>query len=245
MQYVTTDEFMRLAPQMAHRIRDEISILQTAADYLINDQTIPAQARDKITLLKGHLGSVAGIARQFLILTDNESNQLTVLDVGEVISQLTPLLQRLVDERHQLQIVLAPDLWPIKADLMQFEELFCALIANARDAMPIGGTFSISATNMTKAECETKPETTTIAADYVLIKVADTGHGIGKDIIDRIFEPFFTTKRPGCGFGLAKVYATIKKINGHIMVESDIARGAIFRIYIPRHVPIMVDQSHP
>ena len=154
MQYVTTEEFIRLAPEMAHRIRYEISVLQTAADYLIHDQTIPAQARDKITLLKGHLSSVAGIARQFLILTDNESNQLTVLDVGDVISQLTPLLQRLVDEHHQLQIVMASDLWPIRADLIQFEELFCALIANARDAMPIGGTFRISATNMTKAECD-------------------------------------------------------------------------------------------
>lgn len=233
MQYVTMDEFIRLAPQMAHRVRDEISILETAADYLINDQTIPAQARDKIALLKGHLGSVAGLARQFLVLTDNESSQLTVLDVAEVISQLTPLLRRLVDEHHQLQIVMAPDLWPIKADLDQFEDLFTALIANARDAMPNGGTFRITATNMTKAECETKPQTRTIAADYVLIEVADTGVGIGKDIVDRIFEPFFTTKGPGCGFGLAKVYGTIKRINGHIMVESDVGKGTTFLIFLP------------
>jgi len=244
MQYVTTEEFIRLAPQMAHRIRDEITILQTAADYLINDQTIPAEARDKVTLLKGHLGSVAGLARQFLILTDNESNQLTVLDVGKVISQLASLLQRLVGERNQLQIVVDPDLWPIKADANQFEDLFCSLTANAREAMPGNGRLRISATNMTKAECETKPETRTIAADYLLIEVADTGVGIRKDIIDRIFEPFFTTKGPGCGFSLAKVYGAIKKSNGHIMVESDVGKGTIFRIYIPRHVPVMVDQSH-
>jgi two-component system cell cycle sensor histidine kinase/response regulator CckA len=242
MQNATMEEFIRLAPQMAHRIRDEISILQTATDYLINDRTIPAEARDKIALIKGHLGSVAGLARQFLIVTGTETNQLKVLHVGEVISQLTSLLQRLVGELNQLQIVMAPDLWPIKADLNQLEDSFCALTANARDAMPSGGCLRISATNISKAEYETKPQTREIAADYVLIEVADTGVGIGKDIIDRIFEPFFTTKGPGCGFGLAKVYAAIKKNNGDIMVESDVGKGTTFRIYIPRHVP-MVDQS--
>jgi signal transduction histidine kinase len=158
MQNVTMDEFILLAPQMAHSIRDELSIMQTAADYLINDKTIPVEARDKIALLKGHLGNIAGLARQFLMVTGNELNQLTVLDVGKVISQLASLLQRLVGERNQLQIVIDPDLWPIKADLNQFEHLFCSLTANARDAMPNGGHLRISATNITKAECATKPE---------------------------------------------------------------------------------------
>ena len=244
MQNATMDEFIRLAPQMAHSIRDELSILQTAADYLINDKSIPTEARDKITLLKAHLGNIAGLARQFLIITGNDTNQLTVLDVGEVISQLASLLQRLVGERNKLEIVIDPDLWPIKADLAQLEESFCSLTANARDAMPSGGRVRISATNMTKAECETKLETRQIAADYVLIEMADTGVGIRKEIVDRIFEPFFTTKGPGCGFGLAKVYAAIKKISGYIFVESELGKGTIFRIYIPRHVPIMVGQSH-
>jgi two-component system cell cycle sensor histidine kinase/response regulator CckA len=245
MQNVTMEEFIRLAPQMAHRIRDELSIMQTAADFLINDQSIPADAREKIALLKDHLGGIAGLARQFLIITGNETNQLSVLDVREAISQLTPLLQRVLDERNQLHVAIDPDLWPIKADLNQFVDLFCVLTANARDAMSSGGILRIRATNMTKVECETRLETREIAADYVLIEVADTGVGIRKDIIDRIFEPFFTTKGPGCGFGLAKVYGTIKKINGHIMVESELGKGTIFRIYIPRHVPIMVDQRHP
>ena len=244
MQNVTMDEFIRLAPQMAHSIRDELSIMQTAADYLINDKSIPTEARDIIALLKDHLGGIAGLARQFLIITGNESNQLTVLDVGEVISQLASLLQRLVGERNQLQTTIDLGLWPIKADLTQFEGLFCALTANARDAMPSGGTFRITATNMAKAECEAKSETRAIAADYVIIEVADTGIGIRKDIIDRIFEPFFTRKGPGCGFGLATVYGTIKKISGHIFVESELGKGTIFRIYIPRQVPSMVDQSH-
>jgi two-component system cell cycle sensor histidine kinase/response regulator CckA len=128
-----------------------------------------------------------------LIITGNELNQLKVLDVGEVISQLASVLQRLIGERNQLQIVIDPNLWQLKADLIQLEELFFSLTANARDAMPNGGTFRISATNGTKVECETKTEARQIDADYVLIEVADTGVGIRKEIIDRIFEPFFTT----------------------------------------------------
>jgi two-component system, cell cycle sensor histidine kinase and response regulator CckA len=244
MQNVTIEEFIRLAPQMAHRIRDELSIMQTAADFLINDGSIPTDARDKIALLKAHLGNIAVLAGQFLIITGNETNQLTVLNIREVISQLASLLQRLLDERNQLQIAIDPNLWPIKADLSQFEGLLCSLTANARDAMPSGGRLCIKATNVPKTECATKPEIRKNAADYVLVEVADTGVGIGKDIIDRIFEPFFTTKGPGCGFGLPKVYAAIKKISGYIFVESEVGKGTIFRIYIPRHVPSMVDQSH-
>jgi hypothetical protein len=97
---------------MAHRIRDELSIMQTAADFLINDGSIPTDARDKIALLKAHLGNIAVLAGQFLIITGNETNQLTVLNIREVISQLASLLQRLLDERNQLQIAMDPDLWP-------------------------------------------------------------------------------------------------------------------------------------
>jgi two-component system cell cycle sensor histidine kinase/response regulator CckA len=124
------------------------------------------------------------------------------------------------------------------------EEIFVTLAVNAREAMPNGGSLRIRAANITKSECEAKSELRAIAADYVLVEVADTGVGIQKGNVDRIFEPFFTTKGPGCGFGLATVYDTIKKLNGHIIVDSEVGRGAVSRIFVPRHVPTIVDQSH-
>jgi two-component system cell cycle sensor histidine kinase/response regulator CckA len=243
MQNATTEEIVRLAPRMAEKIRDEVSVIQTATDFLINDKSISAEARNKIATIKGYLRLVAVTAGQFLIITGTEGSYLTVLDIRDVLSQLTSVLQRLLDDGVQLQMALDPDLWPIKAGVSQFEQIFLVLAVNAREAMPSGGNLRIRATNITKAECEINHQSVAIAADYVLIEVADTGVGIPKDNMDRIFEPFFSTKGPGCGFGLAIVYATIKKINGQIVVKSEVGKGTTFRIYLPRHVPIIIDQS--
>jgi two-component system cell cycle sensor histidine kinase/response regulator CckA len=236
--------FVRLAPRMAHHIRDELSIVQTAADLLISNKSIPAKARDDIALIKGYLGHVAGLARQFLINTETEGSHLSVFDIRDVLFQLTLLLQRLLGEGNQLQLALDPDLWPIKADDEQFEEIFPVLAVNAREAMPNGGSLRIRAVNITKSECEAEPELLAIAADYVLIEVADTGVGIPKRNLNKIFDPFFTTKGPGCGFGLATAYGAIKKMNGHFIVESEVGNGTTFRILLPRHLPTIVDQNH-
>jgi two-component system cell cycle sensor histidine kinase/response regulator CckA len=150
-----------------------------------------------------------------------------------------------LDEAVTLEILCAPDLWPIRADVEMFEKIVLSLAVNARDAMPSGGTLRLHATNIMAAECKKFRDNSVPAADYVAIEVTDTGTGIAADMIDRIFEPFFSTKSGrGNGTGLMAVYGTIKQMNGHILVESEIGKGAIFRIYVPRHVPIMVDQNH-
>lgn len=237
-------ELIRLAPRMAENIRDKVSIIQTASDFLINDKSISTEARDKIATIMGHLGHVAATARQFLIVTGTEGSHLTVFDIRDVLSQLTSLLQRLLGEGVHLQMAINPDLWSIKADEWQIEQIFPVLAVNASEAMPNGGGLRIRAVNITKSECEAQPELLAIAADYVLIEVIDTGVGIPKGNVDRIFEPFFTTKGAGCGFGLATVYGTIKKMSGHIIVKSEVGNGTMFRILLPRHAPTIGDQSH-
>ena len=239
MHDTKAQETVRLAPRMAHRIRDELSIFETAMDLLINDKSISSEAYDKITLIKGRLSHVAGFATQFIQTTGTEGSHLTVFDLRDVLCQLTSLLQRLLDEGVQLQMALDQDVWPIKADEWQFEEILLILAVNAKEAMPNGGSLRIRAANITKSECEAKPELLTIASDYALVEVADTGVGIPKDNVDRIYEPFFTTKGSGCGFGLATVYHMIKKMNGHIIVESEVGRGTTFQIFLPRHVAIV------
>ena len=139
MQDAKMQEFVRLAPRMAHHIRDKLSVVETAADLLIYDKSIPTEARDKIALIKGQLGHVAGLARQFLIITGNQASQMAVLDIRDVLSELAPLLQILLGKGNHLQIELDPDLWPIKADYEQFEAIFSNLSVNANDAMPSGG----------------------------------------------------------------------------------------------------------
>ncbi len=129
------------------------------------------------------------------------------------------------------------DLWAVKADLSQFEQVIVNLAVNARDAMPDGGKLIVRTANVTEAESARLPYKGMPAADYVLVEVADTGTGIPTDIVDQIFEPFFTTKETGkgTGLGLSTVYGIVKQTNGFIYVESRLGKGTTFRIFLPRH----------
>jgi two-component system, cell cycle sensor histidine kinase and response regulator CckA len=135
-------------------------------------------------------------------------------------------------------VVDARDLWPVRVDLSQFEQVIVNLAVNARDAMPEGGKLTVRTANVAAAECGKFGYKGMPAADYVLIEVADTGTGIPPDIIDKIFEPFFSTKEvgKGTGLGLSTVYGIVKQTGGFIYADSKPGNTA-FRIFLPRHVP--------
>ena len=113
------------------------------------------------------------------------------------------------------------DLWPVKADISQFEQVIVNLAVNARDAMPDGGKLSVRTANVPASESDAKSYKGMPSADYVLVEVSDTGSGIPPDIIDKIFEPFFSTKEvgKGTGLGLSTVYGIVKQTGGFIYVE--------------------------
>ena len=140
-------ELVRLAPRTAHLIRDELSVTQNAIELLIKDQSISSEAREKIASIKGQIQQAAASATQFLRITKTEHTHQEIVDVREVLSVLSPLLQRLLGDNIHLQLQLDQDLWPIKINLSQFEHIFCILAVNASDAMPAGGTLQIRAIN--------------------------------------------------------------------------------------------------
>ena len=131
------------------------------------------------------------------------------------------------------------DLWPVKADVSQFEQVIVNLVVNARDAMPNGGKLAIRTANVAAAEVAAFAYKGMPAADYVLVEVSDTGTGIPPDIVDKIFEPFFSTKEvgKGTGLGLSTVYGIVKQTGGFIYVDSKAGEGTTFRIFLPRHHP--------
>jgi len=135
------------------------------------------------------------------------------------------------------------DLWPIKADVGQFEQAIINLAVNARDAMPAGGVLTIRTGNVGAEENVYLQYKGMPAGEYVLIEVEDTGTGIPKEIQNKIFDPFYTTKDigKGTGLGLATVYGFIKQTGGFIYVDSELGKGTTFRIFIPRHVPLVDD----
>ena len=167
-----------------------------------------------------------------------------MLDLRETLNDLGMLLKRLIGEKVSLQVVDGRDLWPVKVDLSQFEQVIVNLAVNARDAMTEGGKLTVRTTNVTSAECAKFGTKGMPAADYVLVEVSDTGSGIPPDIIDKIFEPFFSTKEvgKGTGLGLSTVYGIVKQTGGFIYAESQPGQ-TVFRIFLPRHVPGAEEQA--
>ena len=184
--------------------------------------------------IKQNANRAAGLVRQLLAFSRRQTLRPQVLQLNDVMSELQNLLRRLVGEKIELDVRYGRDLWLVKADLNQFEQVVVNLVVNARDAMPEGG-IRLATSNGTAAECETIAEPGVVPAEYVVVEVSDSGHGIPPDVKAKMFEPFFTTKEvgKGTGLGLSMVYGIVKQTGGYIACESEPGEGATFRIARP------------
>jgi CheY-like chemotaxis protein len=167
--------------------------------------------------------------------------------LNALVAESSRMLARLIGENISLVTQLDPSLGSVRADPGQLEQVIVNLVVNARDAMPDGGTLTIRTQN---ADVEASAAREHQGADpgrYVAIAVADTGVGIDTDTQRHIFEPFFTTKdKPhGTGLGLATVYGIVSQSGGHILVDSEPGRGAVFTIYLPRVDSLAATPAEP
>jgi two-component system, cell cycle sensor histidine kinase and response regulator CckA len=229
----------QLAGGIAHDFNNVLSAIMMATDFLLNAHRPTDPSFQDIMQIKQNANRAASLVRQLLAFSRRQTLRPQVLDLGESLSDLTMLLRRLIGEKVALEVVHGRDLWPIKVDISQFEQVIVNLAVNARDAMPDGGKLTVRTCNVAPAECARYSHEPMPDAEYVLVEIADTGTGIPKDIIDKIFEPFFTTKETGkgTGLGLSTVYGIVKQTGGFIFPESELGRGTTFRIFLPRHVP--------
>jgi two-component system cell cycle sensor histidine kinase/response regulator CckA len=229
----------QLAGGIAHDFNNVLSAIMMATDFLLNAHKPTDPSFQDIIQIKQNANRAAALVRQLLAFSRKQTLRPQVLDLGETLSDLGMLLKRLIGEKVTFPGVLhGRDLWPVKADLSQFEQVIVNLAVNARDAMPDGGTLGIRTTNVTAAECAKFSYKGMPAADYVLVEVSDTGTGIPPDIIEKIFEPFFSTKEvgKGTGLGLSTVYGIVKQTGGFVYADSKPGQTS-FRIFLPRHVP--------
>jgi two-component system, cell cycle sensor histidine kinase and response regulator CckA len=235
----------QLAGGIAHDFNNVLSAIMMANDFLLNAHKPTDPSFQDIMQIKQNATRAATLVRQLLAFSRRQTLRPQVLDLGDALSDLTMLLRRLIGEKVKLDLVHGRDLWPVKVDVSQFEQVIVNLAVNARDAMPDGGKLTVRTANVTPEESGRLSYKGMPAADYVRIDVADTGSGIAPDIVDKIFEPFFSTKEvgKGTGLGLSTVYGIVKQTGGFVYVDSEAGKGTAFHIFLPRHHPEL--EAHP
>jgi two-component system cell cycle sensor histidine kinase/response regulator CckA len=228
----------QLAGGIAHDFNNVLSAIMMATDFLLNAHKPTDPSFKDIMQIKQNANRAAALVRQLLAFSRKQTLRPQVLDLAETLSDLGMLLKRLIGEKVSLDIVHGRDLWPVKVDISQFEQVIVNLAVNARDAMPNGGKLAVRTSNIPAEECVKFAYKGMPKANYVLVEVSDTDTGIPSDIIDKIFEPFFTTKDvgKGTGLGLSTVYGIVKQTGGFIYADSEPGRTS-FRIFLPRHIP--------
>ncbi|MBZ9864073.1 response regulator [Mesorhizobium sp. CA15] len=237
----------QLAGGIAHDFNNVLTAIIMASDLLLTNHRPSDPSFPDIMNIKQNANRAASLVRQLLAFSRKQTLRPEVLNLTDVLADLRMLLARLVGNDIKLKIDHGRDLWPVKVDIGQFEQVVVNLAVNARDAMPSGGDLTVRTRNVTADECKSFAYRELTPADYVLVDVEDTGSGIEPEVLKKIFEPFFTTKEvgKGTGLGLSMVYGIIKQTGGFIFCDSEVGKGTVFRIFLPRHIAEVKKQAEP
>jgi two-component system cell cycle sensor histidine kinase/response regulator CckA len=227
----------QLAGGVAHDFNNLLTAMIGFCDLLLMRFRPGDPSFADIMQVKQNANRAANLVRQLLAFSRQQTLQPRIIDITDVLVELSHLLRRLIGESIELKVVHGRDLGLAKVDQGQLEQVIINLAVNARDAMVGGGTLTIRTANVTQTSPIRHGHEVMPAGNYVLIEATDTGVGIPKENLARIFEPFFSTKEvgSGTGLGLSTVYGIVKQTGGFIFVDSAPGRGAVFQIYLPRH----------
>jgi two-component system cell cycle sensor histidine kinase/response regulator CckA len=227
----------QLAGGIAHDFNNLLTAMIGFSDLLLLRHKPGDQSFADIMQIKQNANRAANLVRQLLAFSRQQTLQAKVLNVTDILAELSHLLRRLIGENIDLKMVHGRDLGLIKADQGQLEQVIINLAVNARDAMPEGGTLTIRTGNVRFARTGKRKGETIPAGDYNQIEVSDSGCGVSREDLDRIFDPFFTTKEVGAGtgLGLSTVYGIVRQTDGFVFVDSKPGAGTTFTILLPHH----------
>jgi PAS domain S-box-containing protein len=225
----------QLAGGVAHDFNNLLTVITGYASLALTKLPQDAPIRHTLTAIAGAADSAAALTTQLLAFSRKQVLQPRLIDVGEVVEHVRPMLERLIEARISLRHTIADDAPLVFFDRGQLEQVLINLVINARDAIPGSGTISIEVSRavLDVSYSEAHPEAE--AGLHLVLSVSDTGHGMDEVTRSRIFEPFFTTKvaGEGTGLGLATVHGIVKQSGGNIWVYSEPEHGTTFKIYIP------------
>jgi two-component system cell cycle sensor histidine kinase/response regulator CckA len=226
----------RLAGGIAHDFRNLLVPIMVNGQLLEEGGALGAEDRELAREIGFAAQRANGLTQQLLAFARRQVMELRALDLNTVVRELEPILRRLVREDVAVHLALAGDLGTLNGDQVQLEQVLVNLVANARDAMPTGGSIRVETANVTVSPEEAARLPGRRAGRHVALTVADTGVGMSDEVRRHVFEPFFTTKASGqgTGLGLATVHGIVAQCGGTIEVESAVGRGTLFRILFPR-----------
>jgi len=238
----------QLAGGVAHDFNNLLTAIIGYCDLLLQRHRMGDPSFSDIMQIRQNANRAANLVRQLLAFSRQQTLRPRVLDLTDVIAELSHLLARLMGERISVDVVHGRDLKPVKVDQGQFEQVVINLAVNARDAMQDGGTLAIRTAHVTLDAPQTRGAETIAAGEWLTVEVRDTGSGIEPEHLTRVFEPFFTTKPigAGTGLGLSTVYGIVRQTGGYVFVESELGKGTAFTIWLPAHTgPAEPDAAAP
>ncbi|MCP9472491.1 MAG: PAS domain S-box protein [Nitrospira sp.] len=238
----------RLAGGVAHDFNNLLTVIRGYSELILTRLPRGDSMRRDMEEVKKAADRAAGLTKQLLAFSRRQIVSAKVVDLNGVIKNMDGMLRRLVGEDIiEVWTDLEEEVWPIKADPGQIEQVIMNLAVNARDAMPTGGRLTIETRNITVTKETRRGKVTLEEGAYVMLAIKDSGHGMSEEVQAHLFEPFFTTKESGkgTGLGLSTVYGIVRQSGGLIGIESEPGRGTTCTIFFPRLVEGVQDSESP
>jgi PAS domain S-box-containing protein len=236
LQMQKMDALGRLSGGIAHDFNNLLAVIAGCTELACQSLSSDHPAMQELIEIQHATERASALTRQLLAFAHRQKFEPRSINLNALILDMHKLLRRLIREDITLQTQLAPDLWQVRADPGQIEQVLVNLAVNARDAMMNGGTLTITTTNVVIDEAFVRLYPSLQAGEYVCITVSDTGIGMDEETRQRAFEPFFTTKSPGqgTGLGLATCYGIVTRHGGAIDLASEPEHGTVVTICLPR-----------
>ena len=227
-----------LAAGVAHDFNNLLTIIRGSCDALSRGGTSAESQLGIVQLIETAVERASSLTQQLLAFGRGQVLKPRDIDLNQTITALEQICRPLVGEQIELRWSLEPELPAINADPAQIEQVLLNLIVNARDAMPLGGTLELQTARASGTE--TQAQESSPDGGLVRLSVKDNGSGMSSEVKSRIFEPFFTTKEPGkgTGLGLSTVYGIVRQSGGFITVDSELAIGTTFHVFLPESASV-------
>jgi signal transduction histidine kinase/CheY-like chemotaxis protein len=225
----------QLAAGVAHDFNNILTIIQGHAELLTQTHGLEPKCENSARQIASAAERASQLINRLLMFSRKQVMQQRQVNLNDIIQHISPMLHGLVGEHVAFEFHAAPDLPALCVDVGMMEQVVVNLVINARDAMRHGGRLVLTTSRQVLEAVASAPNPEARAGQFVCLTVADTGCGMNADILSHMFEPFFTTKETGqgTGLGLATVYGIIKQHHGWVLVDSQVARGSTFTIFLP------------